>query len=346
MAYLEVPVSICDPVLSSRRVAARRPGVDTWHDHTLIVRHLLDQLGNIGDQETASLSVSGGMEVTVASAEVGLVIGSIVIERLRVLVVDDGAHDVLLGSDIFDHAFSVARPGHSEVRLSSDWKDDPEALAVELYPVRPPLELQSFIRFLDSQRVLHNIALVASGAVSVGQADAALSFDDDSWIDPDLRLKLTWIDSGSIWVTLKSGSKAALGYVGRFFEKGASARLAQEVAAAQDATNQADINRAVRDATIDRMKAEQDRLRAENLAATHDVWRQEALHQVDWLDELVSRVEDENVRAALKQRRDAAIRQMVDQPVVPIVRNLPREPEARPGFMLPPAPGLSGDGKK
>jgi hypothetical protein len=107
------------------------------------------------------------------------------------------------------------------------------------------------------------------------------------------------LDSGSIWVTLESGSRAALSYVGRFFEKGATAQLAQEVAAAQDASNQAEINRAVRDATIDRMKGEQDRLRAENLAATQDVWRQEALHQVNWIDEFLSRVEDEHVRTAL-----------------------------------------------
>jgi hypothetical protein len=278
------------------------------------------------------------MSVTVDSIEIGVVVGSIVIERLKVLVVDNGEHDLLLGRDAFDHVFDVAQPGQSEVRVSSPWKDDSEALALELYPIGGPVDLRRFGQFLESLRRLHNLGLIAGGAVSSTLQNIDTLLVDDEGVPSTLRLKLTWIDSGSIWITLKSGSKAALTYVARFFETGATARLAQEVAASQDADNQAQINQAVRDETIQRIKSEQERLRMENLVATHQAWRNDALRQLEWIDDLLKRVEDNELRLALKRRRDDTIRAMVEQPLMPIVRNVPHEPETRSDFMLPPAP--------
>jgi len=336
MAELGFDVSVFDPVLPSRRISVSQPGFDTWHDHTLILRHVRERLPAVRSGPSRSVRLSGGMGLTVESIELGVVIGSIVIEQLEVLVVDEGYHDILFGSDIFQHVFDVGSTEHGDVRVSSERKDDPRALAIELYPLDGPIELRRFTEFLDAQRRLHNIALLAQGQVSATAATIDSILYDDKEIPPHLRLNLAWIDSGSIWVTLTSGSRAALTYAGRFFQTGARAKLAQEVAAAQEADNRAQISDAVRSATIETAKAEQERLRAENIAGTYRVWREEALQQIEFMDDLLARVEDPQIRDLLRQKRDQAIRSMVSQPLMPVVRNVPHEPETRSDFLLPP----------
>lgn len=339
MPRLDVPVAIFDPLLPTRRIDIVHPGIDTWHDKTLMARVARNRVPDIPSGPPTTIEISGGMRVAVETVTIRVAIGSVVIDELTVAVVDEGHHDILFGSDVLTQLFKVGQGGRAAARVSSQRKDDPSALAVELYPVDGPLELRRFSDFLRSQTRLHNIALIATGRVRVSDADIDSALDSDNGIPEHLRLKLAWIDSGSIWTTLKSGSKDALQYVGSFFQTGASAKLAQEVAAAQEASHRGQVNAATREATIAAAKAEQERLEAESVAATYRVWREEARERIRFTDEMLERVEDPTTRALLRSKRDEAIVRLLEQPAMPIVRNVPHEPEMRSSFLLPPSRG-------
>ena len=84
--------------------------------------------------------------------------------------------------------------------------------------------------------------IVASGEVQVDGLSASEVqevIEDDSGAD-NLALQAC-IESGSIWMSMKSGSQSALKYLGSLFETGASARLAEQLANAQTAEANAQI---------------------------------------------------------------------------------------------------------
>jgi hypothetical protein len=338
MTNLDVPVRIFDPALPHVTYHIDSPGVDTWHEHVLVLRRTADLIPHIPQEKRGELRLSGGMVMEVPEIDIGIQIGSIRIERIAALVVDRGLHGILLGSSVLERVFSMGQPNESEVRTTNRWKDDPAALAVELYPLRMPLSMLELESFLSAKRRLFNISLIASGEVrlpagaSVGEAVRL-----DVGIPPELRLKLSWIDSGSIWLTLTSGSGKALKQLAAVFETGADAKLAHKVS---EAPQGAAISQATRDLTAAQISEEQDRLRIENIAKAYEVWRNEVRSHIGFLDEMIAKLSDRDQVEALWQERDTAIAEIVEQRLLPIVRNIPRPPAQERGSLLlgPPSP--------
>jgi hypothetical protein len=75
------------------------------------------------------------MHVQVPLIEIGMIVGTIRVERIPVLVVDGGHHGILLESDLIQKAFAVGKE-EGEVSVTSPWKEDSEALPIELYPLK------------------------------------------------------------------------------------------------------------------------------------------------------------------------------------------------------------------
>ncbi|HET6229254.1 MAG TPA: hypothetical protein VFE05_04185 [Longimicrobiaceae bacterium] len=335
MPELTVPIKIFDPAVPFASYQVSDPGIDTWHDDVLVTRRALDHLAHFHVTETARLKLSGGMSMIVPRVEIGLQIGSIKIDKITALVVDDGHHDVLLGSSVFDRVFAIGQSDESEVRISTPQKDDPSALSVELYPVQMPIDLAKFEFLLRAKRKLYNLSLVAFGEVPLltgAVIEDIINCDEN--IPSHLRLKLAWVDAGSIWLTLKSGSTNTLKYLASLFETGASAKLAQQVAEAQKAETEAAISQATRDATAIRLNEEQERLRIENVAKVYEVWRSQVLSHVNFLDEVLAKIEDPRVATQLRAQRDQAIAELVEQTILPVVRNIPRPHIRGEGPML------------
>jgi multidrug efflux pump subunit AcrA (membrane-fusion protein) len=147
--------------------------------------------------------------------------------------------------------------------------------------------------------------------------------EDDSGVPDNLALQVSCIESGSIWMSMKSGSQSALKYLGSLFETGASARLAEQLANAQTAEANAQISEATRNDVAAQIRAEQEKLRVENIQQTYEVWRSELRSQLSFLDELIEHASDEAVVSKVKDLKNQAILQMADQQMVPIVRNVP-----------------------
>ena len=334
-------VRVYDPAYPFRLIDAYEPGVDTWYDNAVITRSLRERMSEIPEIGETTLNLSSGMYVKVPLIEIGIQVGSIRIENVQAAVVEEGSYDLLIGKDVLGKVFTVGQESsgaETKARVSSDIKDDPEALSIELYPMHPPVSLKSFEKVIQYERWLYNIYLISSGVVkleSKWMIDKILS--DDYSIPEELQLKLTWIDTGSIWLTLKSSSQKALKYVASLFETGVSAKLAQQMAESQKAESEAKVQEATRAATVEKMIAEQNRLKAENISQTYEAWRNEIRQNLKFMDELIEQLGDEEAKGILKERKTQAILELAEQQVLPIVRNVPRPYQPQEGlFLLPP----------
>jgi hypothetical protein len=341
MPFLKAPVSVFDPAVPFKLIPAAEPGIDSFFAPTLITSELYKRLPLLPEVARAELDLSSGMRIRVPEVEIGVKVGSIRIDRVRALVVDGGAHDILLGSDILEKVFTLGRSAERDQRASDDVhvstgrKDDPSSLGLEIFPVQPPLALQKFEDLLKYQRWIYNILLVSSGEVKASRSNVTEVIESDAHIPDGLRLDLAWVDSGSIWLTLKSGSLKTLGYLASLFETGASAKLAQELAEAKSAETRADLDQGARDATIRRMNDEQEMLSAENVRKTYDSWRQEVRSRLSFFDELTNQLDDPQVVAELKRKKAAAIARIAEQELLPIVRNFPLPFEVGDKLLLP-----------
>lgn len=349
----EVPVSIFDPALPFERVVIIDAGVDTWHEHILITRKVLSHLPHVDKKAGKGvLRVSGGMNLEVPVVTIGLKIGSVELPEVSALVVDNGAYELLLGHSIFGEIFrekahatakGAADGTTGEAASSGDDASENEELKVELYPVEWPFDSRNFEQFLSRGRQLYNIALIALGRIKVsgiglGSVDSIIG--NDEGIPDRLRLKITTIEEGSVVIALKSGCKDALRYLSSAFEKGASAKLAQELAEAKDAEVRATISKETRDATALEMRLEKERLSAQHIHETYQQYRSEARDRLGFFNDLIREVSDPELAGQLRERKDFAILEMADQMMVPIVRHVPDSHSVlRSTFLaLPPAP--------
>lgn len=335
MPPLSLVVHAFDPAIPFKTIEVDGPAVDTWHDRTLITKNLWLQLPTVPEIRKERLELSGGMSIQVPLVEIGFRIGSLKLDAVETLVVDAGHYNVLFGSLAIEQAFHLGGDG---ARRTSPWKDDPQSLSIQFYPVDPWIEVREVENLFRGQRQLYNVLLFAQRLLPIhSSASVIRSVRSDDDIPPDLRLKLTWIESGSIWATFKSASGKTLRYLASMFETGATAKLAQQMADAKKAETESDISQATRDATVARMVEEQERLRYDNIASTYATWRHEVTERLAFADELIAQLEDKEAAAELRHEKDRAIVRIVSQNLLPLVRNIPRdEPDNTGRLLLPP----------
>jgi len=336
MADIDAQVWVFDPVVSFKKVAAREPGIETWYDEVIITKKLRDKIPHVADTGRKVVRLPGLMSMSVPSIEIGLQIGNIQIPKTSALVIDEGHHEIILGRSIFRIIFKEReeQPKDTEswnqsdepFHYSSKTKEDTSALSVELYPVETPFSLHNLEKTIRCQRVIYNITLVAQKDIQVEGLSANeidQIIENDVGIPSNLALQVSCIESGSIWMSLKSGSQKALKYFGSLFETGASAKLSEQLANAKKAEGNAQISEATRNEVAAQIRAEQEKLRVENIQQTYEIWRNELRSQLSFLDELIEHTTDDAVAEQLKDRKNQAILQMAEQQMVPIVRNVP-----------------------
>lgn len=101
--------------------------------------------------------------------------------------------------------------------------EDEANLSIELTPLTSSIDLKAFEEYIKLQRRLYNFILVATGELGAIKAEDVPSIiEDDRLIPDELRLQLAWIESGSIWMKLKSASYEALYNLADFLEEGTS----------------------------------------------------------------------------------------------------------------------------
>lgn len=324
-------LSIFDPAIPFEKVKVAKPEIDVWHPQVLITEEIIDQLPHVERDRRAELHVSSGMKIEVPLVTIGIEVGKMVVEDVEALVVNHGPHGIILGKNILHRIF---RSGDDNIFLDEHYDEggatlkheiDEDSLVVEYYPVQEPYSSKSLEEVLRSQRVLHNIALIASGYMKSDVSKESVNdvLENDTGIHDAYRLKVTSIEEGSVWISLKSGSQKALNYVGSIFEKGASAKLAQEVSEAKKAETDAEISKETRDASIVAIISEKQRLNAENIHKTYETFRSECKAQLAFFDDLINESSNSELKSILKEKKDQAILSLAEQKMVPIVRNVP-----------------------
>jgi len=148
---------------------------------------------------------------------------------------------------------------------------------------------------------------------------------DDRGILPYTRMKLSWVDSGSIWLTLQAGSTSILQLLSNMFKTSADAKLAKQVADAQIAETNASISQATRDAVVKQLQEQQDMLKAQHRKRSYDLWRAERRAELRMFDDLISQASDPDVIQRLTKIKNEALLEIAEQQMLPLVRNVPRE---------------------
>lgn len=339
MPSINLRVEVFDPAVPFDTHEANYPTIDTWHEMSLITKELRDKLPYVTEIEIGRLSLPGGMSMQVPIVEIGIKIGTIKIKSFKFLVVDEGLHDILLGAELIKNCFELGAPGKEATSVVSPWQEDSESLSLEIFSVSSPFDQVKFERYLVAFRQLYNILLIASGEIDIASVrDVNDLVDDDQEIPKELRLKISWVDSGSIWMGLKSGSMKTLRMMSNIFDASASAKLAQQVADSKKAEDEAYISRETRDATARKITEEQEMHNISNIKKSYDVWRREAKARVKFLDEMIDSVENEEIAGKLRKKKDEAILALVEQELIPMVQNIPKPREALDGVLLLPPP--------
>lgn len=321
-------ILVYDPATPFKKVLVSDPDLSSWHEGVVITNELLEKLPHVESKRKGELQIPGGISIDVPIVEIGIKIGRIELTEIEALVVDSGYHQIILGSETLKRIFQRkdnSSTGSQEEEVHSSHTENPDELSIQLYPTKSPYPSIHLETILKEQRVLHNIALLALNEISCDSQEYSLDeiLNNDKGIPEHLQLEISTIEEGSIWISLKSGSNKALKYVGSFYERGASAKLSQEMAEAKKASVDANIAKDTRDAVAQQIISEKEKFRAENIQKTYEVFRKECKAQLRFWDELIKQTSSPEIKKVLIQKKDEAILSLADQQMVPIVRHSP-----------------------
>lgn len=345
MAILQIECAIFDPIKITTTTSVDRFIIDTWYERGLILRSLLEQLPGLKPNGHAPVILSSGMSVDRPLIKVGVQIRHIRAVPVEFHVVDDGPAPLLFGSDFLSqlfnlgsnsagvglHPFASAEDG---VTVEPPAKYRADSVGIRLIPSSDTVDSLQLEKFLGSVRAIHNIGVLTQtqlhqhadwprgGSEAKRQAVRNTILEDNSLSDKD-TLKITWVETGSIWVSLASGSQAALSWVSQIFEKSMNARLRSVMADVASVEEQVAINQLTRD-DIARAKIwEQRRYTANNIRGAREEWRKDVLGEVDFRRKLTERIQDEVVRQEAQQQLDNALQELVESDFLPLVEHVP-----------------------
>lgn len=351
---------VFDPINISVAVTSSRFMLDTWHSKGLMLSSFFDKLTGVSPVGKTSVMLSGGMSIERPLVKVGIQIGNIKALPVEFALIDDGVTPVLFGSDFLELVFDIQAKGIAEsdqdfdetlVSIDSPAKYDPNSLGIRLIPENQSIDALQLERFLRSVREVHNICLIACDHLhqhgdwpeeSTQSKVAAVrsTIKSDEGLYDSNTLRISWVENGSIWLSLKSGSKSALSWLSQIFEKSTDARLRKTIAEAASAEEDATIKQLTRD-EIARAKAwEQRNNAAKHIKATRKQWHETVLGEIDFRAKLAEKIVDPDIRAEAEKQMDKAISDLVSSNFLPVIENIPAiEPSERDTLRTKQLPG-------
>ncbi|HLG17210.1 MAG TPA: hypothetical protein VJH03_22350 [Blastocatellia bacterium] len=156
---------------------------------------------------------------------------------------------------------------------------------------------------------------------------------DDRSLSAEDSLHVTWVESGSIWVTLKSGAVSGLTWLSQLFRLSMDARLQKLLAEATSAEERARIAEMTREDIIRARRAEEQLRHARSVRQAKDEWRQEILSELDFRRALKDRIENDEAREAVQRELDEALGRLAESKLIGLIEHAP---EVRSNY--PPLP--------
>jgi hypothetical protein len=265
---------------------------------------------------------------------------------VTVYVVDDGPAPLLLDSDflrlLFDIGEAVTDPNNAHVTIEPALKRAPDTLGLRLIPETETINALELERFLNGVRSIHNVAAIAKLGLHqhddwpdlrlpMPQNQKARAVEEtierDRNLGGDSRLGITWIESGSVWLTLFSTIRTGLSWLSQMIPKSIDARLQSSISNASTAEEQAAILRMTRDDIVNARIWEQRRKSASEFRKTREEWHKTIMSEIDFKKKLLEEITDPVVREVALKKLYEALAELTHTSFIPVVEHIPIIPE-------------------
>lgn len=342
MPQYNIETSVFDPIRFTISTSVPRFLVDTWYDHGLITQELYTRLPGLPTLETGRVLMSSGMAMMRPRIEIGVQINNIRALPVTVYIVDQGPADLLLGGDFLRLLFDMGVDVPIEfprATIEPPSKREKTALAVRLLSESEGFTVTDFERFVGALRTIHNCSVVVEREMldhgdwpreererRIRQAVAETLLRDVNLSSED-RLQISWIESGSIWVTIKSGAKSGVAWLSKLFRLTMDAKLEKTMAEAATAREKEEIARLTREEIVHAKRAEEKLKTAKAIRKAREEWRKTLLEEIDFREQLCNRVKDDIVRKALLEQFDSAIEEISTSKLYAMIEHEPDDPE-------------------
>jgi len=344
MPQYYVPSSIFDPVRFTTSTEVKNFIVDTWYDHGLITQDLYTRLPGLPTLGTGSVAMSSGMKLVRPRVEIGVQINNIRALPISVYVVDEGPADLLLGGDFLKLLFDIRTDVPADApkaTIEPPSKREKAALAIRLLSETESFTVTDLERFIGALRTIHNCSVVVERGMfnhadwphnqrdeAIRDAVSQMLLRDAHLVSAD-RLQITWVESGSIWITVTSGAKSGVAWLSKLFQLTMDAKLEKILAEAVTAKEKAEIARLSRDEIVRAKRAEAKLRTAKAVRKAREEWRDTVLGEIDFHKKISDQVKDDTVRKALLGHYNSAIEELSKSHLYAMIEHEPDDLEVR-----------------
>lgn len=347
MPRLSIACTVFDPIRFTTSMKISQFIVDTWFSHGLISRSLYKSLPGLETEGVGRVEMSSGMYTEQPKTSIGVQIKNLRTLPLSVYVIDDGPAPLLLGSDflrlLFEIGEDITNPDIPHITVEPTRKRTGDTLGIRLIPESETVGALELERFLNGIRSIHNVAAIAKlklhqhddwphqnmdeSPISPKVRAVEDTVDSDRSLGDQRKLSITWIESGSIWLSLFSTVKTGLSWISQMIPKSIDARLQSSISNASTAEEQAAILRMTREDIVKARIWEQRRKSANNFRRTREEWHKTIMSEIDFRRKLAEEIEDPVVREAATRKLDEALAKLTHTSFLPIIEHMPNIPE-------------------
>lgn len=353
MAHQSIPCTVFDPIRFTTSTKISDFIVDTWFSHGLITHALYKSLPGLETDGVGRVEMSSGMYTEQPKTSIGVQIKNLRALPLTVYVIDDGPAQLLLGSDflelLFDIGETVNDPDVAHITVEPALKRAPDTLGIRLIPETETVSLLELERFLNGIRSIHNVAAIAKlglhqhedwphqnvndlmNDLKARAVEETIDMDRSLW--GDTRLSVTWIESGSVWLTLYSSVKKGLSWLSQMIPKSIDARIQSAISNASTAEEQAAILRMTREDIVRARIWEQRRKSASEFRKTREEWHKTIMKEIDFRRKLAEEIADPVVREVALNKLNEALIELTQTSFIPVVEHIPSIQENERDFL-------------
>ena len=311
----EIKGYIFDPVLPEEQISVTSIRVDDANTDVIIKRELIEKLKTVPELGTELVEMSYGIKVRLPYVEIGIKIGSIKFNNVKALIADENAYyDLVLGKNVISELFNL-----ENIQISNRKKDGKELLSIRIHSVDNSYKILNVENFLRETRRLFNILMVINGEVEIDTLEEFDNvIDSEIGIPENKKLKLSWIEEGSILIVVKSVADAlkSIADLISTFRKKPNGK--------ENKTEES------RDQIVVRQKEDEKKLKPNNIPETYNQWREKMIDERKEMKDRISTLkrmknETENKKLILKIqiKIDEIIERLINQEMYPEVINVP-----------------------
>jgi hypothetical protein len=333
---------VFDPIRFTTSTDVSKFIVDTWYDEGLITQDLYTRLPGLPTLGTGRVDMSSGMSMNRPKVEIGIQINNIRALPISVYIVDNGPADLLLGGDFLKLLFEMGMEREIDApkaTIEPPSKREKKALALKLLSGSESMNLSDIETFVTALRAIHNCAIIIDRGMhqhsdwNIRDSENAKrkaverTVLRDAYLSEDDRLQLRWIESGSLWMTIRSGAKSGMSWLSQLFQLSMDAKLEKTIAEATSAKEKAKIAELSRDEIARARRAEAQLRTAKAVRQAKEEWRKALLEEIDFKKTLCNRIQDETVKDAVNGHLEMAVKELAESNLYAMIEHSPDDPE-------------------